>query len=85
MAEAFGSSNTSQIIDLEVNNPNASSYTPQYAIYENGNLAKVALFNYMDDPSGANDYNATIHLNGGTVPSQVFVKRVASFSFFLPR
>lgn len=34
VAEAFGSSNESQIIDMFANS--ASIYTPAYAIYENG-------------------------------------------------
>lgn len=73
VAEAFGTSNTSQIIDLQGTN-SAMLFTPQYAIYENGNLAKVALFNYVTDASHASDYTATLQLNSGTVPSQVYVK-----------
>ena len=72
MAEAFGSSNTSQIIDLQANGNNI--FTPAYGIYENDNLARVALFNYVTDPSGANSYTASITVNGGSVPSQVTVK-----------
>lgn len=72
MAEAFGSSNTSQIIDLLGNE--ANEFTPQYAIYERGQLSKIALFNYVDDPSGASDYVATINVAGGNVPRQVKVK-----------
>jgi hypothetical protein len=71
-AEVFGQTGTAQIIDLQGNDGN--EFTPQYAIYENGNLDKVALFNYVTDPSGANTYTATIQLNGGKVPSQVKVK-----------
>lgn len=78
MAEAFGSSNTSQIIDLQGNDGNI--YTPQYAIYENGALAKVALFNYVTDPTGATDYTVTLSVGGGTtgvasaMPASVKVK-----------
>lgn len=72
IAEALGNTNTSQIIDLLGNNGN--EFTPQYAIYENGALARVALFNYVTDPSGNSDYVATIHVEGGQVPAQARVK-----------
>lgn len=72
VAEAFGSSNTSQIVDLQANGDNI--FTPAYGIYENGNLARVALFNYVTDPSGASTYTTSISLASGTVPSQVSVK-----------
>ncbi|KAK0454068.1 glycoside hydrolase family 79 protein [Desarmillaria tabescens] len=78
IAEVFGTSGTSQIMDLGGND--GSVYTPQYSIYENGNLAKVALFNYITDESGANDYTATITIDGGTVPEQVYVKYLLSDS-----
>lgn len=52
-------------------------FTPAYAVYEGGNLARVALFNYMTDPSGANTYTATISIPNGA-PSQVKVKWVVS-------
>ena len=72
IAEAFGSSNTSQIIDLQANANNV--FTPAYGIYENGNLARVALFNYITDASGANSYTASVTVSGGTVPPQITVK-----------
>ncbi|KAJ7572959.1 hypothetical protein C8J56DRAFT_1133492, partial [Mycena floridula] len=72
MAEAMGPTNASQIIDLKANNDN--EFTPAYAIYENGAHARVALFNYIDDPSGAGTYSATISINGGSPLSQVKVK-----------
>lgn len=70
VAEVFGSSNTSRIIDVS----NNGIFTPAYSIYENGALARVALFNYNDDPSGKNDITATITIDGGAVPAQVQVK-----------
>ncbi|KAI0299017.1 glycoside hydrolase family 79 protein [Multifurca ochricompacta] len=76
MAEAFGPSNASQIVDLTGSN----IYTPIYAIYENGAPTKVALFNFVTDPSGASTYTATISIGGGSTgqanatPSQVQVK-----------
>lgn len=72
ISEVFGNTNTSRIIDLFGNGGN--QFTPQYAIYENDNLARVALFNYVTDPSGASDYVATIAVAGGAVPASVRVK-----------
>ncbi|TCD66252.1 hypothetical protein EIP91_001615 [Steccherinum ochraceum] len=78
MAETLGNTNTSQLIDLNANSGNI--YTPAYAIYEKGSLARVALFNYITDPSGASSYTATISIGGGQTgqpngnPSQVTVK-----------
>ncbi len=51
-----------------------NEFTPQYSIYENGVLVRMALFNYIDDPSGANNYVATVTPDGGQVPAQVQVK-----------
>ncbi|KZP33152.1 glycoside hydrolase family 79 protein [Athelia psychrophila] len=76
-AEVFGPSNTAQIIDLNANDDNM--FTPAYALYEGGNLARVALFNYMTDPSGANTYTATISIPSGA-PSQVKVKYLQAAS-----
>jgi len=58
MAEVLGSSNVSQVLDLGANNN--SIYTPAYGIYEDGNATRVALFNYITDPTGASDYTANI-------------------------
>ncbi|KAG0694605.1 glycoside hydrolase family 79 protein [Suillus ampliporus] len=71
VAEALGSSNTAQVLDLQANGGN--DYTPGYAIYENGQPVRVALTNFITDPSGNNDYTASISI-GGTVPAQVTVK-----------
>lgn len=84
MAEVLGPTNTAQVIDLLPNN--ANEFTPAYAIYENGNMARMALFNYMTDPTGANDYTATISVGGGALgeqngtPAQVQVKYAFSDS-----
>ena len=69
IAEAFGKSGTSRVIDLQ----SPSAFTPAYAIYEQGTLSKFALFNYIDDPTGANNVNASITVTGG-VPASVRVK-----------
>jgi len=78
VAETFGKSNTSQIVDLNPNNGN--QFTPAYAVYDGGVPTKVVLFNYVTDPSGASNYNATISIGGGqtgtpnATPASVQVK-----------
>ena len=72
MAEAFGTTHTSRTIDLWGNAANL--YTPSYAIYENDALSKIALFNYVDDRTGASGINVAITVQGGTVPENVKVK-----------
>lgn len=54
------------------------SVIPVYAIYEKGTLSRVALINYLSDPSGNSDYTAVLSVGGngqpnGT-PAQVKVK-----------
>jgi len=71
VAETLGASNKSQIVDLNANTGN--EFTPAYAVYESGTPVRVALFNYITDPSGASDYTATISV-GTTTPAQVKVK-----------
>ena len=78
MSEILGRSNQSQVIDLGVNNGDLS--TPGYAIYENGTPMRVALFNFLDDSSGAHDLRVSISIGGGeteqpaSTPSSVRVK-----------
>lgn len=80
VAEAIGSSGTAQVVDLFSNS--ANEFTPGYAIYENGTLARMVLINFMTDPSGANDYTAAISVGGGqtgegiSTPAQVYTKYV---------
>ena len=75
VAEALGTSNTSQVKDLF-----QGDLTPAYSIYENGALARMVLINFMTDPSGARDYVATLNVGGdqfgeaNAVPAQVKVK-----------
>ncbi|KZO91654.1 glycoside hydrolase family 79 protein [Calocera viscosa TUFC12733] len=76
VAETFGSSNVSQIVDLGT--WETSIYAPSYAIYENGAPTRVALFNFVSDPSGANDYTATITLSGGSMPASVNVRYLSA-------
>lgn len=78
MAEVLGSSGVAQVLDLFPNN--ANEFQPAYGVYENGKLVRMAMFNYITDPSGANDYTATISVGGGATneanatPAQVHVK-----------
>ena len=78
VAEALGTSNTSRVKDLFPNN--GDPHTPAYAVYENDQLARLVLINFLDDPSGANDYTATLNVGGqqfgeaNAVPAQVKVK-----------
>ncbi|KAJ7364436.1 glycoside hydrolase family 79 protein [Mycena albidolilacea] len=78
VAEAFGTSNKSRIIDLQLNQNNI--YTPGYAIYDGDVLARLALFNYVTDPTGASAYTASFAIGGGDTgqpngtPAQVKVK-----------
>lgn len=84
VAEALGPSNTSRVMDLGANN--GSIYTPAYAIYENGTLARLALFNYVTDPSGGSSTAVTISVGGGQIgepvntPQSVKVKYLAAES-----
>lgn len=71
LAEAFGKTNTSRIVDLGGNQGN--DLTPSYAIYENDVLSKVALFNYVDDQSGATTLQVTVNVTNGN-PASVRVK-----------
>ncbi|KAJ6545101.1 glycoside hydrolase family 79 protein [Mycena vulgaris] len=78
VAETFGTSNQSRIIDLQLNGGNI--YTPGYAIYDGGVLARLALFNFVTDPTGTAAYTATFAIGGGDTgqpngtPAQVKVK-----------
>ena len=78
MPEILGKNSNARVIDLFANGNN--DQTPAYAIYEGDTLARVALFNYMDDPTGAMALNVAISVGGGetgqpgTTPSSVKVK-----------
>lgn len=64
-------------MDLGANGGN--EFTPAYAIYENGVPVRVALFNYITDPSGASDYTASVSV-GNATPASVKVKYVFSIT-----
>ena len=65
-------------MDLQANNN--SIYTPAYVIYESGAAARLALFNYVTDATGASTYTATFSVGGGStgeasaMPASVQVK-----------
>ncbi|KAL0572199.1 hypothetical protein V5O48_009754 [Marasmius crinis-equi] len=71
IAEVFGAENKSRITDLQ-QTTNPSIYQPQYAVYEGGQLARIALFNFASDGSGNSDYTATLRLDGRI--DKVYVK-----------
>ncbi|KAF9450508.1 glycoside hydrolase family 79 protein [Macrolepiota fuliginosa MF-IS2] len=78
VAEAIGSSNNSQVLDLQANG--ANQFTPAYSIYEGGNPVRVLLINFNSDPSGNSDVTASIAIGGGqtgqpsSTPASVKVK-----------
>jgi hypothetical protein len=76
MAEILGPTNTAQVVDLQANS--GSNSTPAFGIYENGKPARVALFNFLTDPSGASTYTASIGISSSV--SQVTVKYLTADS-----
>lgn len=82
VAEALGGSNTSRVLDLQLNSN--SDVTPGYVIYENGQPQRVLLINYMNDGgSGAATYTANIRIGGvsglaNTTPTTVTVRRLSA-------
>ncbi|KAF9033112.1 hypothetical protein BJ165DRAFT_1515715 [Panaeolus papilionaceus] len=77
LAEAFGKTNTSRVIDLRANTD--SPYTPAYALFENDILSKIALFNYMDDlGTGTHTVNVAVTIPDGVPTSGVRVKYLTS-------
>jgi len=84
LAEAFGKSGTARIIDLAAND--GSPYTPAYAIWQNGVLSKLALFNYVTDTTDAGVSAVTFAIGGGQTgqpagtPATVRVKYLLSDS-----
>lgn len=74
VAEALGSSNASQVVDLGLQ----SEFRPGYAIYEQGSPTKLALINYASDDTGASDYDAVINFAGANVPDNVYVRHLAA-------
>ncbi|KIR52771.1 hypothetical protein I315_04634 [Cryptococcus gattii Ru294] len=75
IAEAFGKSNTSKIVDLTPSPENDANYIyhPVYAIYENDVVARMVLFNFIDDSTGGSDLQVTINIQNQS-PTQVQVR-----------
>lgn len=67
VSEVFGSTGTAQIVDLGADSYN--EFHPAYAIYENGAPVRLALFNYVSDATGANDYSVTVSFDSGALPN----------------
>ncbi|KAI0073209.1 glycoside hydrolase family 79 protein [Panus rudis PR-1116 ss-1] len=80
VAETLGASNNSRVLDLGEGINGGDGHTPGYAVYEGDTLSRVALLNYMDDPTGASDLTIAISVGGGetgapaSVPASVRVK-----------
>ncbi|KAJ7445248.1 hypothetical protein FB451DRAFT_1433309 [Mycena latifolia] len=70
MAEAMGPSNLTQVLDLNI----TGDYTPAYGLYENGKPVCVAVFNYVDDPTGGSNVTVVVSIAGRATPAQVKVK-----------
>jgi len=49
-------------------------YTPVYAVYENGAPARLVVFNFVTDASGASTVQFQFGMSGGNVPQSVQVK-----------
>lgn len=82
MAEALGSSNVSQVVDLQLNTNN--EYTVGYGIYENGTPSRILLINFMDDlQAGTATYTGYVHIGGvdgiaDTTPTTIDVRYLAA-------
>ncbi|CAE6458557.1 unnamed protein product [Rhizoctonia solani] len=63
VAEVFGKSGKSRIMDLNPNN--GENLTPGYAVYEDGQPSRLLLINYVNDPSGGHDIWVRIQIGGG--------------------
>ncbi|CEL63639.1 hypothetical protein RSOLAG1IB_10917 [Rhizoctonia solani AG-1 IB] len=78
IAELFGKSGKSRIMDLNPNN--GENLTPGYVVYEDGQPTRMLLINYVDDPSGGHDVWVRIQIGGGETqqppasPAQIRVK-----------
>ncbi|AFR98329.1 hypothetical protein C343_06306 [Cryptococcus neoformans C23] len=75
ISEAFGKSNASRVVDLTpLPEYDANSiYHPVYAIYENDVVARMVLFNFIDDSTRGSDLDVTINIQNQS-PTQVQVR-----------
>jgi hypothetical protein len=49
-------------------------YHPSYLVYDGDTPSRVALFNFISDPSGASDTQVTLNFNNTAAPSTVSVR-----------
>jgi hypothetical protein len=49
-------------------------YHPSYLVYDGDTPARVALFNFISDPSGASDTQVTLNFNNTAAPASVSVR-----------
>ena len=94
VAELFGKSENSRIVDLTHTssiavttttnyNEDGTSYDttqsddmyhPSYLVYDGETPARIALFNFISDPSGASDSQVTLNFNNTAAPTSVSVR-----------
>ncbi|KAF9233183.1 glycoside hydrolase family 79 protein [Melanogaster broomeanus] len=74
--ETLGSSRTAQLVDMTnslasngVAPVSTSTYTPVYAVYENGQMARLVAFNFVSDSSGASAASLVVAVQGASVAS----------------
>jgi hypothetical protein len=76
IAEALGPSGAAQLVDMTdslasngVTPVSTATYTPVYAVYENGQMARLVAFNFVSDPSGASAASLVVAVQGASVAS----------------
>jgi hypothetical protein len=94
IAELFGKSENSRIVDMThtssiatVVTPNYNEdgtsydttqsddmYHPSYLVYDGDTPSRIALFNFISDPSGASDSQVTLNFNNTAAPASVSVR-----------
>jgi len=67
-------------MDLLLNGNNSN--TPGYAIYNNGVPTKLALFNFITDPTGANDITVSVSIGGGSTGQALSTGGTVTVKYF---
>lgn len=78
VAEVFGRSRNSRIVDLAADNANI--YHPAYAVYEGDTPTRIVLFNFISDESGASNLDVTINLADNPIAGPVHVRYLSAAS-----
>lgn len=78
VAEIFGKSRNSRIVDLAADNANI--YHPAYAVYEGDTPTRIVLFNFISDESGASNLDVTINLADNPIAGPVHVRYFSAAS-----